>query len=130
MDSQSLPTKEELKKRLTPIQYKVTQEKGTEAPFTGEYYDHKQAGEYTCIVCGDKLFESDSKFDSGCGWPSFDSCEKGKVSEEKDISHGMVRTEVTCSKCKSHLGHVFDDGPTNTGLRYCINSASIGFKKK
>lgn len=123
-------TKEELKERLTPIQYNVTQEKGTERPWTGEYNKLYKPGEYTCIVCDEKLFVSDSKFDSGCGWPAFSKAEPGKVQEHKDVSHGMARTEVVCNSCGAHLGHVFDDGPGPTKLRYCINSASLDFQGK
>eukprot|EP01017_Pseudomicrothorax_dubius_P048966 TRINITY_DN9024_c0_g1_i1.p1 TRINITY_DN9024_c0_g1~~TRINITY_DN9024_c0_g1_i1.p1 ORF type:complete len:128 (-),score=11.13 TRINITY_DN9024_c0_g1_i1:101-484(-) len=121
--------RDELRKRLTPIQWHVTQEKGTERPFSGEYWNTKDKGEYDCLVCGQKLFVSGSKFDSGCGWPSFDRGEAGTIKENDDRSHGMIRTEVVCSKCSAHLGHVFDDGPTSTGQRYCINSASIKFRK-
>ena len=124
-------SQEELRKRLSPEQYHVTQEKGTERAFTGKYWNTKADGTYACIVCGEVLFDSSSKFDSGCGWPSFDKPnDKVKISEHVDKTHGMVRTEVTCAKCGAHLGHVFDDGPTATGLRYCINSASIDLKEK
>lgn len=124
-------SQEELRKRLSAEQYHVTQEKGTERAFTGKYWNTKADGTYTCIVCGEVLFDSSSKFDSGCGWPSFDKPnDKVKIAEHVDKTHGMVRTEVTCAKCGAHLGHVFDDGPTATGLRYCINSASIDLKEK
>ena len=130
MEAKKSFTKDELKQRLTAEQYHVTQEKGTERPFTGKYDKHYEPGEYNCVVCSEKLFVSSSKFNSGCGWPAFDASEKGKVAEHKDVSHGMVRTEVTCGSCGAHLGHVFEDGPTATGIRYCINSASIDFKTK
>ncbi|MGH7131430.1 MAG: peptide-methionine (R)-S-oxide reductase MsrB [Phycisphaerales bacterium] len=124
-------SQEELRKRLTAEQYNVTQEKGTERAFTGKYWNTTADGTYTCIVCGEVLFDSSSKFDSHCGWPSFDKPnDKVKIAEHVDKTHGMVRTEVTCAKCGAHLGHVFDDGPTETGLRYCINSASIDLKEK
>lgn len=122
-------TNEEWKNILTPQQYHVLREKGTERPFTGEYWDHKEQGIYRCAGCGEELFDSTTKFDSGCGWPSFyDGLDKSKIKEHEDFSHGMHRIEVTCSKCGGHLGHVFPDGPRPTGLRYCINSASIKFQ--
>lgn len=123
-------TEEEWKKQLNPEQYHILREKGTERPFTGKYYLHKEKGVYVCAACGNELFKSDTKFDAGCGWPSFsDVIDKNKVVFTKDTSHGMIRTEITCAKCGGHLGHVFDDGPQPTGLRYCINSASIEFEK-
>jgi peptide-methionine (R)-S-oxide reductase len=123
-------TEEEWKMELTPEQYRVMREKGTEAPFTGKLNFNKEKGTYKCAACGNELFTSDTKFDSGCGWPSFfDSIEEGKIKYQKDLSHGMVRTEIVCAKCGSHLGHLFDDGPQPTGLRYCVNSISLDFKK-
>src|SRR3989338_5773085 len=120
------------RQKLTPEQYKILRKKGTEQPFTGEYYDKKEAGMYTCVACGSELFASDTKFDSGTGWPSFyDVASKGNVKIKEEISHGMHRREVVCAKCGGHLGHVFDEGPSDkTGKRYCINSACLTFKKK
>ncbi|XP_034130908.1 methionine-R-sulfoxide reductase B1 isoform X3 [Drosophila guanche] len=131
--------KEELRKRLTPLQYQVTQEAGTERPYTGCYNKHYEKGVYQCIVCHQDLFSSDTKYDSGCGWPAFnDVLDKGKVTLHRDASIpvvisktlGMVRTEVRCSKCSAHMGHVFDDGPPPKHHRFCINSASIDFVRK
>ena len=124
-------SEEEWKKILTSEQYAVLREKGTDRPFTGKYYMNKEKGMYKCAACGNELFSSDMKFDSDCGWPSFDKeIEGGKIKKITDNSLGMVRTEIVCAKCGSHLGHLFDDGPTLTGKRYCVNSTSVDFKKK
>lgn len=120
----------EWKKLLSPEQYYILREKGTERPGTGDFLHHKDIGTYTCAGCGLALFKSDGKFDSGCGWPSFfEPLEGAHITETIDTSHNMVRTEITCSRCGGHLGHVFNDGPAPTGLRYCVNSVAIEFEK-
>lgn len=131
MQDKVAKTDEEWKRELTLEQYEVLRKKGTERAFTGKYWDTKEPGIYRCAACGEILFKSDTKFDSGCGWPSFYAPSSSSViTETTDSSHFMKRTEVLCSKCGGHLGHVFDDGPNPTGLRYCINSASLAFDKK
>ncbi|MBD3192956.1 MAG: peptide-methionine (R)-S-oxide reductase MsrB [Candidatus Heimdallarchaeota archaeon] len=131
MTSDKNITDEEWKKRLSKVEYHVLREKGTERPFTGKFVHHKEDGVYKCAGCGAELFSSDTKFDSGSGWPSFyDVIDKDKIEEKVDRSHGMTRIEVTCKNCGGHLGHVFKDGPKdNTGLRYCINSVALDFEK-
>jgi peptide-methionine (R)-S-oxide reductase len=121
----------EWKEQLSPEQYQVLRQKGTERPGTGEFLHHQEAGTYVCAGCGQELFTSETKFDAHCGWPSFyEAMDKSKVVEIEDFSHGMHRIEVVCSRCGGHLGHVFPDGPRPTGLRYCINSLSLGFRRK
>ena len=123
-------SEQEWKTQLSPEEYYVTREHGTEAPFSGKYYTNKEDGIYTCICCGLPLFESDTKFDSGTGWPSYFEAIEDSITEIKDMTHGMSRTELRCSACDAHLGHLFPDGPEPTNLRYCINSVSLNFKEK
>jgi peptide-methionine (R)-S-oxide reductase len=131
MDKKPIPTDEETwRKSLTPEQYRVLREKGTEPPFSGEYLHAEGDGTFTCAACGNPLFASDTKFNSGCGWPSFDQALPGAVEYHTDTSHGMTRTEITCARCGSHLGHVFDDGPTESGKRYCVNSISLDLEQQ
>lgn len=120
----------EWREKLDEEQYRVLRQKGTEAPHTGKYNLHFDNGEYRCAACNNKLFESDQKFESNCGWPSFDDAIEGSIEYVQDRTFGMIRTEILCANCGSHLGHVFDDGPTETGQRYCVNSASIEFETK
>lgn len=122
-------SEEEWRAQLTPEQFYIARQKGTERPFTGAFYQHKEDGVYHCVACDAPLFTSETKFDSGCGWPSFYQPIAGALDEHEDLTHGMRRVEVTCARCGAHLGHVFPDGPKPTGDRYCINSVSLNFEK-
>lgn len=128
MSEKVVKTDEEWKARLTPEQYEITRRRGTERAFTGQYYNFKDKGTYLCVACGNELFGSGAKYNSGSGWPSFwEPLREEAVEERADHTHGMIRTEVRCARCDAHLGHVFGDGPRPSGLRYCINSAALNF---
>lgn len=131
MSEEEIKNDEFWRDKLSEDEFHVCREKGTERAFSGEYWDHKAKGEYHCRCCGESLFTSEGKYDSGCGWPSFyESLDKQKIEEKLDTSHGMVRTEILCRNCGCHLGHIFTDGPEPSGLRYCVNSLSIQFEEK
>ena len=131
MSEDEIKNDEYWRDKLSADEYEVCRNKGTERAFSGEYWDHKEDGIYRCRCCGEELFDSKAKFDSGCGWPSFyEGASKQVINEAMDRSHGMVRTEILCAKCDAHLGHVFTDGPNPTGLRYCVNSLSVRFDKR
>lgn len=132
MEGKVALSESEWKEKLSPEEYRILRESGTERPFSGKFYDHHESGMYTCAACGNPLFSSETKYESGSGWPSFyDAIDKTKIKEIRDTSSGMTRVEVRCARCDGHLGHVFEDGPRDkTGLRYCVNSASLDFEKK